>query len=125
MLIFVIRNNRLNTFRITVAPTVGSRQLSVPNRGQMVPRNDSPSFAERVKSIAAVASRGIIIATLVVAAEETWEGLNYDGSQDWKTRTDYADVYFDHTFVRLVSNMYYSYRADGSVKHTTILQLSP
>lgn len=73
----------------------------------MVPRNDSPSFAGRVKSIAAVASWGIIIATLVVAAEETWEGLNYDGSQDGKARTDYADVYFDHTFVRLVSNMYY------------------
>lgn len=105
LFIFVIHNNRLNTFRITVAPTVGSRQLSVPNRGQMVPRNDSPFLAGRVQSIAAVASRCVIIATLVVAAEETGEGLNYDGSQDWKARADYADIYFDHTFVRLLNNM--------------------
>ena len=91
----------------------------------MVPRNDSPFLTGRVQSIAAVASRSVIIATVVVAAEETWEGLNYDGSQDWKARADYTNVYFDHTFVRLVNSIYYCYMVCRSVEHTTILQLSP
>lgn len=80
MFIFVIHNNRLNTFRITVGPMVGSRQLCVSNRSQMVPRNDPSFLTGRVQSIAAVASWSVIIATLLVAAEETWEGLNYNGS---------------------------------------------
>jgi len=100
MINFVMHKNRLNTFRITVTLTVGSCQLSVPNRRQMVPRNDSLFLVRRVQSIAAITGRGVIIATLVVAAEETWEGLNNDGSQDWKAGADYTDVYFDHTFVR-------------------------
>jgi len=107
MFSFVVHNNRLDTFRIKVAPTVGSRQLSVPNRGQMVPRNNSLFLARRVQSIAAIASRGVVITTLVVAAEETWEGLNNDRSQDGKARADYTDIYFDHTFVGLVNNIYY------------------